>query len=147
MEIVIFIAAQAAGKSSFYKQRFFDSHVRVNLDMLRTRHRERTLLARRPVHCRRDNTNATRVDRQRYLNRTRRHQACLLVRGFYFQPHAADCIRRNRLRNESQRVPDTAIRGTINRLELPQASEGFDELSYVRIEKQNYVVKKWKDEV
>jgi len=37
MEAVIFVGLQAAGKSTFYRERFFDTHVRINLDMLRTR--------------------------------------------------------------------------------------------------------------
>ncbi len=31
MEAVIFIGLQAAGKSSFYRDRFFSSHIRINL--------------------------------------------------------------------------------------------------------------------
>ena len=44
MQMVIFIGAQASGKSSFYRQRFSDSHIRINLDMLRTRCRESILI-------------------------------------------------------------------------------------------------------
>ena len=44
MEAVIFIGIQATGKSTFYKERFSDTHARINLDMLKTRHREDTLL-------------------------------------------------------------------------------------------------------
>lgn len=40
MKLVIFIGIQATGKSSFYKDRFYRTHVRVNYDMLNTRHRE-----------------------------------------------------------------------------------------------------------
>ena len=40
MEAVIFMGVQGSGKSSFYKERFFRTHVRINLDMLKTRHRE-----------------------------------------------------------------------------------------------------------
>ena len=34
---------QASGKSSFYLQQFYDTHIRLNLDMLKTRHREQLL--------------------------------------------------------------------------------------------------------
>lgn len=44
MELVLFIGIQATGKSSFYRERFFKTHVRVNLDMLKTRHREGLLV-------------------------------------------------------------------------------------------------------
>ena len=44
MEAVIFIGIQGAGKSTFFQQRFFDTHVRINLDMLKTRYREQVFL-------------------------------------------------------------------------------------------------------
>ena len=44
MEAVLFIGIQATGKSSFYLERFFRTHVRFNGDMLRTRHREELLV-------------------------------------------------------------------------------------------------------
>jgi predicted kinase len=36
MEAVLLVGIQGAGKSTFYQQRFFDTHVRINLDMLKT---------------------------------------------------------------------------------------------------------------
>lgn len=44
MEAILFIGIQASGKTTFYKERFFKTHIRVNLDMLKTRHRESLLL-------------------------------------------------------------------------------------------------------
>ena len=44
MEAAIFVGIQASGKSSFYRKQFFDTHLRIYLDMLKTRHRERILL-------------------------------------------------------------------------------------------------------
>ena len=44
MEAVILIGIQGSGKSTFYRERFFDTHVRISLDLLRTRHREALLL-------------------------------------------------------------------------------------------------------
>ena len=74
MEAVVFIGVQATGKSSFFRERLFDTHVRLNLDMLRTRHRESILLraciegkARFVV----DNTNPSREDRRRYIEPAR----------------------------------------------------------------------------
>ena len=45
IEAIIFIGIQATGKSTFFQQKFFDTRVRINLDMLKTRNRERILLA------------------------------------------------------------------------------------------------------
>jgi predicted kinase len=70
VEAIIFIGIQGSGKSSFYKERFFRTHVRINLDMLRTRHREHAFLQT----CLRtgqrfvvDNTNPTIEQRARYI--------------------------------------------------------------------------------
>ena len=42
MEMILLVGAPGAGKSTFAR-RFHDSHLRINLDMLRTCHRERGL--------------------------------------------------------------------------------------------------------
>ena len=54
MKGVIFIGLQASGKSTFFLQRFFTTHIRLNMDMLKTRNRETILLkacieAKQPV--------------------------------------------------------------------------------------------------
>jgi len=150
METVIFIGAQATGKSSFYRFRFLDTHVRINLDMLRSRNRERILLeaclqARQPFVI--DNTNATREERARYFAIAKQHASS--VSGFYFQSVAQDCVVRNRLRDRRPlpAVPEVAIRGTIARLERPSWSEGFNALNFVRIVDGSFVVEEWNDEI
>jgi predicted kinase len=35
MEAVIFVGIQGSGKSTFYNERFVDTHIRINLDMLK----------------------------------------------------------------------------------------------------------------
>lgn len=69
MEAVIFVGLQASGKSSFYTERFFSTHVRISLDLLRTRNRERRLLTacletQQPFVI--DNTNPSREERTKY---------------------------------------------------------------------------------
>jgi predicted kinase len=72
VEAVVFIGVQASGKSSFYRERFFDTHLRINLDMLKTRHRERMLL-RACIEAGQsfvvDNTNPSVEERARYIQR------------------------------------------------------------------------------
>jgi hypothetical protein len=51
-QAVIFIGVQASGKSTFYMDRFFRTHMRINLDMLHTRNRERLLLGNGNAICR-----------------------------------------------------------------------------------------------
>jgi hypothetical protein len=40
MEAVIFCGIQATGKSTFFKERFFNTHMRISLDQLNTRNKE-----------------------------------------------------------------------------------------------------------
>ena len=149
MEAVIFVGLQGAGKSTFYRERFFATHLRINLDMLKTRHRENRFLeacieTRQPFVV--DNTNATRAERQVYIEAAR--QAGFRVIGYYFQSRVEDCKRRNEQRPAEERIPVRGILGTSARMELPSRKEGFDELFYVRIDEANrFVVEEWKDEV
>ena len=149
MDAVIFVGLQGAGKSTFYRERFFATHLRINLDMLRTRHRENRFLqacieTRQPFVV--DNTNATCVERQVYIEAARR--AGFRVIGYYFQSRVEDCKRRNEQRPAEERIPVRGILGTSARMELPSRQEGFDELFYVRIDEVNrFVVEEWQDEV
>jgi len=148
VEAVIFVGLQAAGKSSFYKGRFFDTHLRLSLDMLRTRRRERLLL-QACIQTRQrfvvDNTNPTCAERQVYIQPAR--EAGFRVIGYYFQSRVEDCKRRNEQRPASQQVPLRGILATAGRMELPSVAEGFDDLHYVRIDQSgSFVIEEWRDE-
>ncbi len=132
MEAVIFIGIPASGKSTFYVQRFFETHIRINLDMLRTRHRERVLLeaciaAKQPFVV--DNTNVTREERARYVLQAK--AAGFRVVGYYFRSSIGESIERNRGRSPGRLVPAKGIAAKYHRLQLPAAEEGFDQLYYV----------------
>lgn len=147
MQAVILCGPQAVGKSSFYKERFFATHVRVSLDLLRTRHRERRFLdlcvetqAKFVV----DNTNPTRAERSVYIGAVK--PAGYAVVGYYFAAAVADCLARNAGRAGRERVPDVAVRATAARLEVPAFNEGFDELYAVRLTGGGFAVEEWVDE-
>ena len=149
MEAVIFIGLQGAGKSTFYQERFFDTHLRVNLDMLKTRHREKRFLTACVETGQRfvvDNTNPTRAERAVYIRAAK--DAGFRVIGYYFRSRVEDCKRRNEQRPADRQVPLRGILGTAGRMELPSLEEGFDELYYVRIEEgDGFEVEGWQDEV
>ena len=133
MECVIFIGIQASGKSTFYKERFFNSHVRINLDMLRTRNRENIYLAAsikamQPFVV--DNTNPTVEDRRKYIDLAKEYK--FRVVGYYFDPDLDESTKRNESRSKKEHVPEVAIRGTLKKLQKPELNEGFDELYTVR---------------
>lgn len=150
MELVLLIGIQASGKSTFAKERFFRSHLRINLDMIRTRHREDRLMkvcleTRLPFLI--DNTNVTRENREKYIRAAKEHG--FKVVGYYFQSKIQDCIERNEKRPIEERIPRKGISGASSRLEIPELDEGFDELYYVRIDpEQNvFIVEEWPDSI
>jgi predicted kinase len=135
MEILIFIGIPGSGKSTFYFERFADTHVRINLDTLKTRRREMALV-RACLATQRsmviDNTNVTAAERARYIP-----LACMAgyqITGYYFQSTLAEALLRNRARTGKALVPEKGVRARFNQLEPPQVSEGFDRLYTVRID-------------
>jgi hypothetical protein len=147
MELVLFIGIQASGKSSFYKERFYRTHLRVNYDMLRNRRREALIVSACLQGRTRfvvDKTNLTRADRARYIAPAR--EAGFTVTGYYFQSEPRDAIRRNSRRPEAERVPVPGIFGANRRLEVPSRAEGFDRLYVVRLtEERGFAVEEWHD--
>lgn len=149
MQLVLFCGIQATGKSTFYQQRFFHSHVRLSLDLLRTRHREQRLLQvclETRMRCVVDNTNPTRAERASYIAPAR--TAGFEIVGYFFQSIAAEALVRNLARPIERQVPDKGIRATRNRLELPTRAEGFDKLYFVRtLGNQEFALTDWQDEI
>jgi len=149
MQAVIFVGIQASGKSTFWQEHFRDTHLRINLDMLRTRHREKIILdacieAGQPFLV--DNTNPTVEDRARYIAPAR--SAGFDIVGYYFQSRVHDCLARNVSRDQRQRIPEAGLLGCAARLVLPTLAEGFANLWYVSlVEGSGFNVEEWRDEV
>ena len=141
MEAAIFVGIQGSGKTTFYREHFFDSHVRISLDMLRTRHREQLLVAACLQAKQRfviDNTNALPGDRARYIGPAR--SAGFRVVAYFFQTSLQDAIRRNNQRAGKQKIPIPALAGTFRKLQAPTLEEGFDALYTVTISPENAFV-------
>ncbi len=149
MEAVIFIGIQGSGKSTFFKQRFFDTHIRINLDMLRTKHREKLLFEaclKGKQNFVIDKTNLTREEREKYIFKAKSFG--FKVVGYYFQTNLEKAIERNNQRTGKAKIPEKGLLGSFKRLQIPTFDEGFDELFYVSITDENqFVVEDWKDEI
>ncbi|HEX2205402.1 MAG TPA: AAA family ATPase [Longimicrobium sp.] len=134
MEAVVFTGIQASGKSTFYRERFFHTHVRISLDLLKTRGREQTFLRACLATGQRfvvDNTNPTAADRAKYVAPAK--AAGFQVVGYFFATAPGDAIRRNKGREGGAVIPVPGILGTYKRLEEPTHAEGFDTLYRVTI--------------
>lgn len=149
MEAVILVGIQGAGKSTFFKENFFDSHVRINLDMLRTRNRERLLFeacleAKQKFVL--DNTNLTREGREKYIARAK--EFGFKITCYYFRANLKDAVERNNRREGKAKIPEKGLFAAFKRLQIPKPEEGFDELFYVWIdEADGFIVESWKDEI
>lgn len=133
MEAIIFVGVQGSGKTTLYLERFFATHVRLSLDLLRTRHRERVLLAacidaKLPFVV--DNTNPTPEERARYIAPAL--AAGFRVVGYHFDLPLSVALARNAARQGRQRVPVPGVYGTHKRLRPPTLAEGFQALYTVR---------------
>jgi predicted kinase len=145
MEAVILIGIQGSGKSTFYREQFFDRYVRVSLDLLRTRHRQQKFLELCLATQQRfviDNTNSKIAERAPYIAAAK--AARFRVAGYYFQTRLGDALRRNAQRTGKQFVPVRGVISTLKHLEAPTLEEGFDELHAVAIDGENrFVISPW----
>ena len=134
MEAVIFVGVQGSGKTTFYQERFADTHVRISLDMLRTRRREHLLVqaclqAKQPFVI--DNTNPLATGRAEYIAAASAFR-CRVV-GYYFETSLKDAIQRNNQRSGKKKIPVPGIASTFRKMQRPTLAEGFDSLYVVTI--------------
>lgn len=133
MECVILIGLPAAGKSTFFRERFAGTHDHVSKDLLRNNRRPQrrqeqliaeSLAAGRSVVV--DNTNPSAGVRASLIQVARTYGAEVV--GYFFLSDARDALRRNRTRKGRERVPDVAIFTVRKHLQPPTPGEGFDRL-------------------
>lgn len=138
MQLILFIGVQASGKSTFYQQYFYHTHLRLNLDMLKTRHCENILFEAALISKTKiviDNTNMTRLDRERYIQRAK--DADFEIISYYFETDLESALRRNAQREGKAKIAEKGVKATFNRLEIPRLSEGFDALFRVKLIENN----------
>lgn len=148
MEAIIFCGIQASGKSSFYKERFFRSHMHLSLDLLNTRNclgkfMELCLNTQMPFVI--DNTNPMRAERETYIQAAKAKQYKVI--GYYFKSVMGDALQRNCQRQGKELIPEKGLKATYNKLQLPVWEEGYDELYYVELTEEGFVVKEWTTDI
>lgn len=134
MQLVIFVGGQASGKSTFFKRYFADSHIRINLDMLKTRYREKIIFdacLQAKQKCVIDNTNPTPEDRARYIGAAK--QAGFEIVCYYFDADVQTALQRNALREGKACIPKKGVMMTYKKLILPTLKEGFTVIYKVKI--------------
>jgi predicted kinase len=141
MQAVIFTGIQGSGKTTFYAERFLKTHLRISLDMLKTRNKEAQFLRLCLATGQRfvvDNTNPTLADRKKYIAAAKENR--FEVVGYFFHSSVAEAIERNLGRNGKEQVSVIGIRATYKKLQPPAIEEGFDALYEVRIVQGEFVV-------
>ena len=134
MQLIIFTGVQASGKSSFYLLNLYHSHLRINLDMLKTRHRENIIFEAGLASKTKmviDNTNPTRADRTRYIQRA--IDAGFEVISYYFDTDLNSTLSRNAQRAGKANIPEVGVRATFKKLQVPSFDEGLSQIFRIRI--------------
>ena len=136
-EVVVLVGLPAAGKSTFYRQRFAATHAHVSKDLFANNRqparRQVELIARALADGRSvvvDNTNPTRAERASIVQQARAHGARVSV--YYFDCAPKECLARNAARQGRARVPTVGIFAIAKRLQRPAPDEGFDQLFAVK---------------
>ena len=144
--MAIMIGIQASGKSTFCK-RYLGNYIRVSLDALHTRNKEKIAIEDAiavGADIVIDNTNPMIIDREKYISRGK--PAGYRIVGYFMQSKLQDCIERNETRTGKEKIPRKAIACTSNKLELPSYKESFDELYFVSISGGEIKISEWRDE-
>ena len=145
LELVVFTGLQAAGKTSFYRERFAATHVHISKDAWpnarKKEDRQRRLVdehlrAGRSVVV--DNTNPTSVEREPLIAIAR--AAGARVASYWFVVTVEEALRRNAGREGRARIEDVGIHAVAKRLMPPAHAEGFDERFEVRLTHAGFVV-------
>jgi len=148
MECIIFTGLQASGKSTFFLENFYKTHIRVNLDMLKTRHRENIFLeasieGKQKVVI--DNTNPDEEARRKYIEMFKKNHFKII--GYYFESNLEACLERNSLREGKEKIPEKGLKATYYKITAPSFSEGYDELYDVKIVNNKMLVTEIKNEI
>lgn len=149
MQLILLIGIPGCGKSTFYQKHFFNTHLRINLDMLRTRNRENKLIefciqTQMPFVV--DNTNVQMEERKKYIELAKAKK--YKIAGYYFESNLSHCLERNARRTGKGQVSEKGVKAKYYQLQIPSTAEGFDELYYVRLKDDfTFEINSWQHEI
>ncbi|MBP6633136.1 MAG: AAA family ATPase [Kofleriaceae bacterium] len=144
-ELIVLSGLQAAGKSTFYAERFAATHALVSKDLWpNARNRERRQRLRVDEHLAGgravvvDNTNPTRAERAPLVALALAHHARAI--SYAFLSSVDDALARNAARVGRARVRDVGILSVAKVLTQPDPTEGFTDRFLVRLTATGFVV-------
>jgi predicted kinase len=130
-----FCGLQGSGKTTFYNRNLATTHLRISMDMLKTRRREQAILEaclKIGQRCVVDNTNPTPAERAPYIGAA--HARHFKVIAYYFAIPATLCLERNAAREGKAHIIDKGIWATSAKLSAPRHEEGFVRIYWVNAE-------------
>ena len=145
LELVLLVGLPASGKSTFYHERFADTHVHVSKDLIprsadkakrQRRLIEEALAEGRSVVV--DNTNASPEERAAAIDLAK--AAGARVVAYLFDETVPACRERNAKREGTVQVPLVGLYATAKRLRKPIADEGIDAIHVVRLGPEGFIV-------
>lgn len=147
MQLILFIGIQGTGKSTFYKQNFVDSHIRLNFDMLKTKHRENLLFqaclnSKTPTVI--DKTNPTITERQTFIELAKQQHFSVIA--YYFDVPFEIALSQNNQRHAKAKIPEIGLKATAKKMQKPIFDEGFDQIFYVTVENGKFKISELKKE-
>jgi len=146
VELVLFTGIQAAGKTSFYRERFAVTHAHVSKDAwpnARKKEARQRRLVEEYLRTGRsvvvDNTNPTPEEREPLI--AIGLAAGARVSSYSFVVTVEEALRRNAARAGRARIDDVGIFAVAKRLVMPTAAEGFHECFEVALTDTGFVVR------
>ena len=141
----ILIGIQASGKTTFCQKYFSDCSI-ISLDSVKTRNKEDTAI-RESIKTGNnlviDNTNPTVAERKKYIDIAEQNDYNTV--GIYFRSSLEECLKRNSER--ASNIPLKGMLSTAKKLQQPSYTEKFNELYYVKIEDNEFIVSKWDEKL
>ncbi len=131
-EAVILVGLQGSGKTTWFREKFAQTHVHVSRDVQKTAAAEAALVADCLKNGRSfvvDDTNTTRQARAPFIRAAK--AAGYRVVACFFDVPVRTAIGRNNHRKDKRPIPVPAILKTAKQIEKPAIEEGFDEVRTV----------------